>query len=115
MHPYLSYTLSRLQHEVNDERYHGLQFTSSLRVIICLLTNICNAMPLDILGEAEHGHMTVGGMMCHPILAQISPPALSGITLLSVTELAGRWLYSSPLEALVVVVVTVTDTTVISY
>ena len=27
---------------------------SSLRVFIYLLTNICNAMLLDILGEAEH-------------------------------------------------------------
>ena len=32
-------------------------------------------MPLDIIGEAEHWHMAVGGMLCHPILAQISPPA----------------------------------------
>ena len=30
------------------------RFTSSLGVFIDLLTNICNDMALDILGEAEH-------------------------------------------------------------
>ena len=40
-------------------------------MFIYLLTNICTDMPLDILGESEHGYMAVGGMMCHPILAQI--------------------------------------------
>ena len=49
-------------------------------MFIYLFTNICNDIPLDILGETERGHMAVGGMMCHPILAQISPIALSGIT-----------------------------------
>ena len=49
-------------------------------MFIYLFTNICNDIPLDILGEAERRHMVVGGMMCHPILAQISPTALSGIT-----------------------------------
>ena len=50
-------------------------------------------MPLDILGEAEHWHMAVSGMMCHPIQAQISPPAFSGITVLYVllNELAGGY------------------------
>ena len=49
-------------------------------MFIYLLTNICNDMPLDIIGEAEHSYMAVGGMMCHPILAQISPHAFSYIT-----------------------------------
>ena len=49
-------------------------------MFIYLLTNICNDMHLDIVGEAVHGHMDVGGLMCHHILAQISSPALSGIT-----------------------------------
>ena len=32
----------------------GYSSSSSLRVFIYLLTNICNGIPVDILGEAEH-------------------------------------------------------------
>ena len=47
-------------------------------------------------------------------LKSLHLPSVASL-LLCVTEWAGMWLYSSPLEALVVVVITGTDRTVISY
>ena len=47
-------------------------------------------------------------------LKSLHLPSVASL-LLCVTEWAGRWLYSSPLEALVVLVITGTDRSVISY